>query len=275
MASRFQKYLKLSKDLTEMRKVLECPICMTFATSGPIKQCKNGHHICDKCASRLDKCPSCKEKIDTRNLQLENLRDVTPIPCQNVENGCDVELKLKDLKNHQDQCEHGLLQCIVRYCEKRIPLKHVNSHLDIKHGEIRTQCLVSGSGKFGFMIQDHHFNKNGRWHPWRVKYNDEFFFLQMARFESGFWFVWVHYAGYAAKAKEYWCTIKVFSKNDPKSVVFNGDVIPMTVDYDTVLKMRNANGLVLFDSLVQQLHTKSNTNTDAYGLKLNVSFGKR
>jgi transcription elongation factor Elf1 len=65
----------VKKDMTEMRKVLECPICMTFAISGQIKQCKNGHHICENCASRLD-------KIDTRRLPLENIRDVTPIPCQ-------------------------------------------------------------------------------------------------------------------------------------------------------------------------------------------------
>jgi hypothetical protein len=99
----------ISEDVLEMRNVaFECPICVSLAVSGPIMQCKNGHHICNNCASKVDKCLSCKEKIDIRALQLEKLREVTPFPCQFMENGCKVVLKLKDLQQHQDQCRHGL-----------------------------------------------------------------------------------------------------------------------------------------------------------------------
>jgi hypothetical protein len=60
----------------------------------------------------------------------------------------------------------------------------------------------------------------------------------MSRLEYGIWFVWMHFAGYAPKAKEYWCSIKACSEKDTKkSVVFSGDVIPMTVDYETIQKM--------------------------------------
>jgi hypothetical protein len=38
----------------------------------------------------------------------------------------------------------------------------------------------------------------------------------MSRIESGIWFVWLHYAGYAPKAKEYCCTIEACSGNDRK-----------------------------------------------------------
>jgi hypothetical protein len=47
------KMAGISNDTTEMRNVLECPICWTLAISGPIKQCKNGHHICANCASKV------------------------------------------------------------------------------------------------------------------------------------------------------------------------------------------------------------------------------
>jgi hypothetical protein len=54
-----------------------------------------------------------------------------------------------------------------------------------------------------------------------------------------------------------------------KSIVFRGgDVIPMTVDYDTIQTMTNPNGLVMLDSQVQAL--KINKRIYFY-----ASIGKR
>jgi hypothetical protein len=144
------------KDMTEMRNVLECPICMTLAILGPIKQCKNGHHLCDNCASRIQKCPSCEEKIDIRARQLEKLRDVTPIPCQHVENGCKVELKLKDLQIHQNQCNHGLLHCPIPSCPEKIPFQDLILHLDVKHDNFE-KFLTSGSTILTFGVNSDTF----------------------------------------------------------------------------------------------------------------------
>jgi hypothetical protein len=270
----------ISMDTTEMRNVaFECPICMTLATSGPIKQCKNGHHICDTCASRLDKCPSCKEKIDIRNLQLENLRDATPFPCQNVDNGCKVELKLKYLKNHQDQCQHGLLPCVLDGCKEKMPLKDLIFHLNIKHDyqqHTKSLTLPCSSAILFYHIKSNDICINDIkgdwiWNPWRLKYESktiEYFFLQMSRKDVGIWIVWVYIAGYAPKAKEYWCSIKAFSKNDSKlSVEFRGDVIPLNVDRETVNEKKKA--LILSDELVHELKTQDG---DLY---FDVSIGKR
>jgi hypothetical protein len=267
------------EDMTKMRNVaFECPICMTLALSGPIKQCKNGHHICDTCASKVEKCPSCKEKIDVRNLQLENLREVTPLPCQFMEQGCKEELKLKDLKNHQDQCHHGLLQCVIADCKAKIQLKDLISHLDLKHEKLtEINCLTWTLGTvllgchvtfetvlLGYHVNFDMFNQATVWKPNQLKCNDEHFYVQMSRNDVGIWLVWVQYAGYAPKAQEYWCTIKTNSESDSKLYVeFRGDVIPMTVD------RKMANGLLMLDTMVRKLKTND------LGLFFNVTIGKR
>jgi hypothetical protein len=138
-----------ANDVTEMRKLLDCPICMTLIVSGPIRQCKNGHQSCDNCSSKLEKCPSCEEKIDCRNRQLEKLRQLVPLPCQNIDHGCNVELKMKDLKLHQDECQQQRLfsesqlqqfyRCQLPSCQEKIPLKDYISHLETKHATLSAQ----------------------------------------------------------------------------------------------------------------------------------------
>jgi hypothetical protein len=94
--------------------------------------------------------------------------------------------------------------------------------------------------------------KKTNWKPWRFKYeSSEYFYLLMSRTESGIWFTWLYFAGYAQQAQEYWCKIEVFSKNNPKkSIMFSGDVSPMTIDPDTVQEL--GNGLTFADPIVQK-----------------------
>jgi hypothetical protein len=83
----------------------------------------------------------------------------------------------------------------------------------------------------------------------------------------------VSFAGFAPKAEEYYCKIKAFSKYDPKrSVVFNGDVIPMTLDRDTVTKM--GNGLTFTDTIVQKLKCQNYFEKSHDNLYFIVSISK-
>jgi hypothetical protein len=112
------------------------------------------------------------------------------------------------------------------------------------------------------------------WKPIQLKYEDDYFFLQLSKNKSGIYMVWLHFAGSASKAEEYWCTIEAFSKDDPeRSVVFSGDVIPITVGRDTVQKtIRNV--LAFSNTIAQTLLTKGD-NMACHKLFFNVSIGKR
>jgi hypothetical protein len=71
-------------DVEQLNEVLECPVCSVVPTSGPLKQCKNGHVVCSSCEPKLkNKCPVCRQPIDTRALQLEKMLDMMTIGTYN------------------------------------------------------------------------------------------------------------------------------------------------------------------------------------------------
>ena len=53
-------------------KQLECPVCISTMIP-PIRQCQNGHTICDTCSKSVDKCVICRidGRPTIRNLALE------------------------------------------------------------------------------------------------------------------------------------------------------------------------------------------------------------
>jgi hypothetical protein len=41
---------------------LECPVCFENPMLPPIRQCENGHVLCDSCSSRCSECPQCRAR---------------------------------------------------------------------------------------------------------------------------------------------------------------------------------------------------------------------
>lgn len=59
---------------TSLKIHLECPVCLTVPKVGPIYQCRNGHLLCYRCHSKLQRCPLCKIPLEKlRNLLSEQL----------------------------------------------------------------------------------------------------------------------------------------------------------------------------------------------------------
>jgi hypothetical protein len=111
----------------ELEEIIQCPICFNLATEGPIWTCKNGHHVCNTCQPKLDNCGSCRQPINTRSLQLERMRDLIPVTCQF---GCEIEIKSKDLKNHEKTCQKRLLlHCADLKCNEKMQLNNLFTHI--------------------------------------------------------------------------------------------------------------------------------------------------
>ena len=57
----------------EIRKDLECPVCLEFPHSSPIFQCTKGHIVCKNCAPKLKHCPICRSPERIRALAIEKI----------------------------------------------------------------------------------------------------------------------------------------------------------------------------------------------------------
>lgn len=90
----------------ELAKMFDCPGCKAVMTA-PIIVCRYGHSNCSDCISSLNSCRVCRWKvpeIPDRNIFAEHLGEVFFIQCKYYANGCKVEMKAEDLKEHQMNC---------------------------------------------------------------------------------------------------------------------------------------------------------------------------
>jgi len=76
--SRIEKMILL--DIQSLERTLECPVCLELPkTPIAIHHCRNGHHICHSCSSKVDTCPICKINLNKkghwRNIAIERLVD--------------------------------------------------------------------------------------------------------------------------------------------------------------------------------------------------------
>jgi len=55
----------MSEKLTvsDLVQLFECPVCLDTKDPGYLTQCKNGHHGCTDCFSRLEVCPICRQAL--------------------------------------------------------------------------------------------------------------------------------------------------------------------------------------------------------------------
>ena len=96
-----------------MKMSLECPVCLEIPRpgAGPIYGCRNGHLLCQDCAQKIEKCPTCREKdIRCRNLFAEFYIDTefknVPFKCKF--HGCEVKLSMANgrLTKHEKFCPY-------------------------------------------------------------------------------------------------------------------------------------------------------------------------
>ena len=87
---------------TRLREQLKCPVCFEVALP-PVRQCKNGHVLCDECASLCSKCPTCREagQPNGRNLALEKLAALLEMKCKY----CMEVIRYECFTSHSKECE--------------------------------------------------------------------------------------------------------------------------------------------------------------------------
>ena len=150
---------KRAKDAaSRLLKQLECPVCLSTMMP-PIRQCANGHTICDKCSQTpaCTHCPVCRidAKPYPRNLALEQMAADLPIKC--AHSACSVTVKYGDHADHLKKCSYRPLHCLFGLgCTKVIdPVDSISfmTHLLEKHGAVEVRADASGFAVNSFVSQ--------------------------------------------------------------------------------------------------------------------------
>ena len=92
-------------------KELECPVCMQYMVP-PIKLCKIGHSICNRCRERVQRCPKCRAELtETRCLTLEDIARRQDYTCANRQSGCLELFSIEHIAEHHHICLYRKIEC--------------------------------------------------------------------------------------------------------------------------------------------------------------------
>lgn len=109
----------------------------------PIRQCPNGHVLCDRCSQTPEcsfACPQCRaHPTNIRNLALEILAEGIEIECGNAASGCKALIKYSDAASHMAVCEFKPIRCPCEGCIDMLPL---NAPMIVNHLVTKHSCSV-------------------------------------------------------------------------------------------------------------------------------------
>ena len=56
-------------SVSDLRRSLECPVCLETPKAGPLYQCENGHILCSVCIEKVQECPQCRAKLPATRIR--------------------------------------------------------------------------------------------------------------------------------------------------------------------------------------------------------------
>lgn len=93
-------------DSENVSETMLCPICLDIPPEA-VFLCVNGHTICCKCCSTVERCPECRVPYKMgkiRNRVLETLLDDLELQCPYAAFGCPDKFGRGKLQSHANTC---------------------------------------------------------------------------------------------------------------------------------------------------------------------------
>ena len=131
------------EKVDDIKKLIECPVCLDVPRRGPVYACPNGHLVCQKCKRAT--CPSCRESMgENKSLVAVSILEKILHDCKFVE--CEEEYPLQHIEQHEKNCEHRMVACPNYGCDQIVPLSKLSDHLQIMPCSFGSSpSLVGGS----------------------------------------------------------------------------------------------------------------------------------
>jgi hypothetical protein len=126
----------------EMLSLLKCSSCSELVVP-PIYYCfKNSILMCVDCRRQhLSSCNSCvRIRYAMRNVNFDKMANLLDYPCKYQKNGCTYVCKGEKIRQHQECCEHGDLDCPIAEftpCAWKGTAMDLVDHIQINHQKLK------------------------------------------------------------------------------------------------------------------------------------------
>ena len=115
------------KRIDDMKKEIECPVCLDVPRKGPVFSCPNGHLVCQKC--KRNYCPICRKVMgDNKSLVAVKFLERILHNCKFVE--CEEEFPLDEIDKHEKMCKYRVVSCPHSQCVLKVSLSKLLAHLN-------------------------------------------------------------------------------------------------------------------------------------------------
>ena len=236
---------KRNVNLKYLLEIFKCNICQLKPTKRPVRQCVNGHILCDTCSSSHTihpKCIICDSfffQPKYRSLIAEIILSFLAKPCRFTCHGC--EIMITELCNHEkEDCIFVEVKCVFISCYTKIPIFKLKDHLAEEHENHHTLTapLESNLGEEENKNTGHlNLPKNIYMTPWnRVLYlkldkTYDFISVSWACKLDQRLYVWVHYLGLPCESEKFYFKLRLFSIGSCKEIVATCNVVSLNSAY--------------------------------------------
>ena len=242
---------ELSKKLLNLKRTLECPVCLSLPESIPIFQCENGHIICKSCHLSLDTCPQCRKPLGhNRSLVAESFLEAFSKPCPFAKHGCEAKI-LPDLEEtHKKSCAYRVVPCPVKFCSDIITIIHVKDHLQAEHA--KQVIFADEPGHYTGKLNVKDVSKLGvRISPTFITLKGQNFIMMKIGSQTGLWHFWIYGVGQVEQMQNFNFELQ-FWTSDGSSRISCKEVV---VSIDKLLHdvLSDGNGLILTSCVIKKL----------------------
>mmetsp|Transcript_66984 Transcript_66984/g.143242 ORF Transcript_66984/g.143242 Transcript_66984/m.143242 type:complete len:276 (-) Transcript_66984:188-1015(-) len=254
--------------------LLECPVCMSSPILPPIRQCVNGHLLCDSCSAKLSLCPTCRAgQVNIRNLIAEKMAADMEFQCPHAPE-CRERVKYGKLTEHVAACDFRPFACPhLEPCAQigfKMNPEAIVQHLRDTHGATTKHVNLQSVDEacMQWKINNPTGLKRAVWAPAICHAFGEYF---VCFCRSGLLDGWVHYAtwmqhvGPATSASRF--TYEVSAKGQGLTFLFGGQPGPVNHSATQVLESKQC---LFIDFGVA--HDMSSKPGDEKGLDLKLEF---
>jgi len=232
---------------SELKDLLECPVCLRVPRSTPIYQCARGHVVCKDCKPNVNTCPICRDVLgNIRSLVSEKVLEKLPTPCKYSDSGCEVELMRSELPSHEKECQYRSVNCVDLACQQSVSLCKLLNHIDNDHETEDFVRVEGGEYSSHFIVNEEDFNKDIMWISDQLHFDQKYFYRECCRSNKGLWYIWVYQLEPGTSGQDYTCQISVLSADHEEMLTCKSR--PLSLDYTKEKVAESGRGLVFTDS---------------------------
>jgi len=237
--------------LVELKKSMECPVCLVLPRKAPVYQCQRGHCVCSACKEKLTNCPICQIPLgNIRNLIYEEILTKMTHNCKFADQGCSFVETTAPLELHEKECQYGQVNCPSLRCKVKVSLANLLEHIEQAGHEtepfvmdaIKIPCsgvrvrVISSLAVF----EADFTRKFASWIPGRIDLHGKHFFLERWRTEDGQWHSFVYMMGTKEECAKFLYTVRFFPEGNKKQgAIFCGPCVPLDLTKEEVVELGN------------------------------------